>query len=102
MWLTGPVVRRAGGYLDAPGVLAHAVGDARVDTANHAQGGVGGVRDGEGDGLGGERRDIPVAERPVVGAAVQRVAAVVVLRDVLLAVERVFRLANAVGVSAGN
>ena len=98
--LTGLLVEGVGGDLDLPGVLGHRVRDAGLDAAEHALRGVGCVQDGEGDGVLREGRHVEVAERPVVGAAVQRVVAVVLLRLVRHAVNRVLPVADAVGVPA--
>ena len=98
--LTGLLVEGVGGDLDVPGVFGHRVRDAGLDAAEHALRGVGGVQDGEGDGVLREGRHVEVAERPVVGAAVQRVCAVVLLRLVRHAVNRVLPVADAVGVPA--
>jgi len=99
---TGLLVQGLGRHLDVPGAVGHRVGDARLDAAEHTEGRVGGVEDGEGDGLGRKRRHIEGAERPVVGAAVQRVVAVVLLRLVRYTVNRVLPLADPVGVPAGD
>lgn len=98
--LTRLVVQRLGRHLDVPLVLAHAVGDARLDVADHALRRVGLVQDGEGDRVGRVRRHVPESVRPVVGSAVQRVFTVVLLRLVRHPVDGVLAVSDPVGVPA--
>lgn len=82
-----------------PGVLAHGVGHSGVNTTQHTQRRVGCIGDGKGDGSGRVFGHVPEPERPVVGAAVQSVVAIVQLGVVLLAVDGVLSFANAVGIT---
>lgn len=95
-------VGRCGLHLDLPGRVLDAVRDLGVDAAQHALRRVGCVVDGEGDGVVGEVVDVPGPERPVVGAAVQRIVAVVLLGVVRLVADGVVAIAYAVDVAAGD
>lgn len=93
---------RGGLHLDVPGAALNAVGDTRVDIANHALGRLGLVLDAESNGVLSELFDLPEAERPVVGAAVKGVTAIVVLGLEGLATNAVLGAANTVHVATGN
>lgn len=97
---TSILVQRFGRELDVPGRALDGVSHRRLDIAEESQRRVGLVINSKGDGVVLQVSDLPHAVGPVVGAAVQRVVAVVLLRVDGLAVERVGAVADAVGVPA--
>ena len=84
--LTGSGLGRQRRHLDVPRCVCEAVRHVGEHEAGHALLRIGGVGDRESDGAVGQRRHVPDAVGPVVGAAVQGVIAVVLLRHVGLVV----------------
>jgi len=92
-------VRRSGHYLDVPHIALHTVGDVGIDAAGHALLAIGLVGNGEGDGVSRQASHIPVAVRPVIGSAVERVLSVILLSLVCRVAQLIRRLADAANIA---
>ena len=89
-------------HLDMPGVVRHRVGYVGLDTSGEALRRLGLIQQGESDGVRRVSCHVPEAERPVVGAAVEGVLAIVAFCFVGDPVDCVLGLADSPGVATGD